>query len=165
MRIAGAGEVTPGPSGAVPGGGDSTESEAAAFLPLRDFPLKQSRDETLRHAFDNMRLIDGNLLEPGRILSYPYFAVIRDRLYHVTQDAQTKEDITQLLIPKGRREMLFQAAHYNPMAGHLGQDKTLNCLMAHSYWPGMSAGGVWHVANVSWLIHRPSQKRHCALCR
>ena len=35
--------------------------------------------------------------------------------------------------------MIFQAAHYNPMAGHLGYDKTLNRIMARFYWPGIRA--------------------------
>lgn len=33
--------------------------------------------------------------------------------------------------------MLLQAAHYNPMSGHLERDKTLNCLTASFYWPGI----------------------------
>lgn len=37
--------------------------------------------------------------------------------------------------------MLFQAAHYNPRARYLTEEKTLNCLslMACFYCPGMSA--------------------------
>ncbi len=67
----------------------------------------------------------------------------------MTQDAQTKQDTTQLLVPKSRREMLFQAAHCNPMAGHLGQAATLNRLMARFFWPG---------------IHE-NVRRWCAACR
>ncbi len=69
--------------------------------------------------------------------SYPYFAILKDRLYRVTQDAQSNQDTTQLLVPKSHREMLFQAAHCNPMAGHLGQATTLNHLMARFFWPGI----------------------------
>ncbi len=86
-----------------------------------DFPLEQSQDESLRNAFDQVRSIDGRPLQSSRPPSYPYFAILKDRLYRVTQDAQSKQDTTQLLVPKSRREMLFQAAHCNPMAGHLGQ--------------------------------------------
>ncbi len=70
----------------------------------------------------------------------------------MTQDAQTKQDTTQLLVPKSRREMLFQAAHCNPMAGHLGQAATLNNLMTHFFgrsFTRMYAGGVRLVVNVS----------------
>ncbi len=67
----------------------------------------------------------------------------------MTQDAQSKQDTTQLLVPKSRREMLFQAAHCNPMAGHLGQAATLNRLMARFFWPG---------------IHE-NVRRWCAACR
>lgn len=94
-----------------------------------DFPLEQSQDESLKHAFEQVHYIDGQPLQPAHPLSSPYFAIIKDRLYRVTQDAQTKEDTTQLLVPKSRHEMLFQAAHCNPMAGHLGPTTTLNRLM------------------------------------
>ncbi len=70
----------------------------------------------------------------------------------MTQDAQSKQDTTQLLVPKSRREMLFQAAHCNPMAGHLGQAATLNRLMARFFgraFTRMYAGGVRLVVNVS----------------
>ncbi len=70
----------------------------------------------------------------------------------MTQDAQTKQDTTQLLVPKSRREMLFQAAHCNPMAGHLGQAATLNRLMTHFFgraFTRMYAGGVRLVVNIN----------------
>ncbi len=88
-------------------------------------------------------------LQSARPPSYPYFAILKDTLYRVTQDAQTKQDTTQLLVPKSRRKMLFQAAHCNPMAGHLGQAATLNHLMIRFFWPG---------------IHE-NVRRWCADCR
>lgn len=45
--------------------------------------------------------------------------------------------MTQLLVPKCRQELLFQAAHHNPMTGHLSQDKTVGRLVARFYWPGI----------------------------
>ncbi|XP_069381335.1 uncharacterized protein [Paralichthys olivaceus] len=86
--------------------------------PMDDFPLEQSRDETLRHAFDQVVSIDGSAVCPNAAHTHPHFSVIRDRLYRVSRDTQTGEEITQLLVPKSRREMVFQAAHYNPMSGH-----------------------------------------------
>ena len=38
-------------------------------------------------------------------------------------------------LPASRRD-LFQAAHYNPMAGHLGCETTQNRIMDRFYWPG-----------------------------
>ncbi len=93
--------------------------------------------------------LTAGLSSPHGPPSYPYFAILKDRLYRVTQDAQSKQDTTQLLVPKSRREMLFQAAHCNPMAGHLGQATTLNRLMARFFWPG---------------IHE-NVRRWCAACR
>uniref|UniRef100_A0A9J7ZU93 Gypsy retrotransposon integrase-like protein 1 n=1 Tax=Cyprinus carpio carpio TaxID=630221 RepID=A0A9J7ZU93_CYPCA len=143
----GGGESVPGPSGAVSG-----EPSGLARLNLSsrdDFPLEQSQDETLKHAFEQVRAIDGQVLHPDRVPSHPYFAIIKDRLYRVTRDAQTKEDTTQLLVPRSRREMLFQTAHCNPMAGHLGVTATLNRLMTRFFWPG---------------IHE-NVRRWCASCR
>ncbi len=141
------GEAEPGPAEAAPG--ERSAVERLILTECDDFPLEQSQDESLRNAFDQVRSIDGRPLQSARPPSYPYFAILKDRLYRVTQDAQSKQDTTQLLVPKSRREMLFQAAHCNPMAGHLGQAATLNLLMARFFWPG---------------IHE-NVRRWCAACR
>ncbi len=143
------GEAEPGPAEAAPG--ERNAVERLILTERDDFPLEQSQDESLRNAFDQVRSIDGQPLQSARPPSYPYFAILKDRLYRVTQDAQSKQDTTQLLVPKSHREMLFQAAHCNPMAGHLGQSATLNRLMTRFFWPGIHeyAGGVRLVVNVS----------------
>ena len=104
---------------------------------MEDFPLEQSRDDTLRLAFDQVIKIDGHMVRPDAAQTFPYFSLIRDRLYRVSRDTQIGVETTQLLVPKSRREMVFQAAHFNPMAGHLGYDKTLSRIMARFYWPGI----------------------------
>lgn len=53
-----------------------------------------------KDSFDWVRNIDGQLL-----LFYPYFSIIREGLYQVAQDAQTKEDPAQLLVPFERTGM------------------------------------------------------------
>ena len=106
---------------------------------MEDFPLEQSRDDTLRFAFDQVIRIDGHMVRPDAALTYPHFSLRRDRLYRVSRDTQTEEITTQLVVPKSRREIVFQAAHYNPMAGHMGCEKTLNRVMARFYWPGIWA--------------------------
>ncbi len=116
------GEAEPGPAEAAPG--ERSAVERLILTERDDFPLEQSQDESLRNAFDQVHSIDGRPLQSARPPYYPYFAILKDRLYRVTQDAQSKQDTTQLLVPKSRREMLFQAAHCNPMAGHLGQAAT-----------------------------------------
>ncbi len=101
------GEAEPGLAEAAPG--DRNAIERSILTERDDFPLEQSQDETLRNAFEQVRSIDGRPLQTARPPSYPYFAILKDRLYRVTQDAQSKQDTTQLLVPKSRREMLFQA--------------------------------------------------------
>lgn len=44
----------------------------------------------------------------------------------------TREEMAHFLSWSAIRIFFFEA-YYNPMAGHLGQDKTLNRLMAHFY--------------------------------
>ncbi len=107
------GEAEPGLAEAAPG--DRNAIERLILTERDDFPLEQSQDESLRNAFEQVRSIDGRPLQTARPPSYPYFAILKDRLYRVTQDAQSKQDTTQLLVPKSRREMLFQAAHCNPI--------------------------------------------------
>ena len=77
------------------------------------------------------------MVHPDAALTYPHFSLRRDRLYRVSRDTQTEEITTQLVVPKSRREIVFPAAHYNPMAGHMGCEKTLNRVMARFYWPGI----------------------------
>ncbi len=129
------GEALAGP--APPASGETRASEGVRTPELDDFPLEQSRDETLKNAYDRVCSIDGQLLRPDVPLSYPYFSLIKERLYRVAQEAQSKEITTQLLVPKSRREMLFQTAHCTPMAGHLGEAKTRERLMARFFWPGL----------------------------
>ncbi len=129
------GDAVSGPSQT---GSEETRARAELKPPeVDDFPLEQSRDETLKYTYDRVRTIDGQLLQPDQPLSYPYFSLIKDRLYRVTQDTQAKVNTTQLLVPKSLREILFQAAHCSPMAGHLGEVKTHERLMARFFWPGI----------------------------
>ncbi len=129
------GEAEPRPADSAPG--EQNAVERLILTERDDFPLEQSQDESLKNAFEQVCSIDGKPLQSTRPPSYPCFPILKDRLYRATQGTQTKQDTTQLLVPKSRREMLFQAAHCNPMAGHLGQAATLNRLMPRFLWPGI----------------------------
>ena len=100
------------------------------IAPMEDFPIEQSQEETPCHAFDQVIKIDGRQVHPNTALTPPYSVVIREKLYRAGRDAQTGEEITQLLVPLSRWETIFQEAHPNPIAGHLGYDKTLNWITA-----------------------------------
>ena len=81
----------------------------------------------------------GHVVRPDPVQIYPHIALNRDRLYGVSHNTQTGKEMTQLLVPKSRRETVVQVAHYNPMAGHMGVDKTLDQIMVWFYWPGIWA--------------------------
>ena len=115
-----------------------------------DFLLEQSCDATLRSAYDQVIAIDGTRVQPDAVLTHQYFVVVRDRLYRMGRDSQSAEVVTQLLVPRSRREMVFQAAHYNPMAGHLGYDKTISRIPSHKRFGRRCAGGAPPVPIVSW---------------
>ncbi|XP_051815566.1 uncharacterized protein LOC110961245 isoform X1 [Acanthochromis polyacanthus] len=113
-----------------PGGSRQEAPGVPDLHPMEDFPLEQSRDDTVCSAFDQVIKIDGQLVHPGTALTYPHFALIRDRLYRVNHDAQMRDITTQLAVSKCCRETVFEAAHYNPMAGHMGYEKSLDRIMA-----------------------------------
>ena len=71
------------------------------------------------------------------VQTFPYFLLISDKLYTVSRDTQTGGATTQWLVPTSLREMVFQAAHFNPMVGHLGYEKTLSRMMTWFYWLGI----------------------------
>lgn len=106
--------------------------------PTENFPLEH-RDDTLCSVYDQVIDIDGRLVRPEAAQTYPHFQLRNDRLYRVSCNTRTDEIRTQLLVPQSRREMIFQVADLNPMAGHLGCEKTLERIMAQFYWPGIWA--------------------------
>ena len=55
--------------------------QAPDFHPKEDFPLEQSRDDTLCFAFDHVRSVDGHLVHPDAAPYHLFFSIIRDRLY------------------------------------------------------------------------------------
>ena len=47
----------------------------------------------------------------------------------------TKQVVSQLVLPKQCREKVLMLAHSIPMAGHLAKEKTRQRIMKHFYWP------------------------------
>lgn len=69
----------------------------------------------------------------------------------ISSDTQTQEEITQLLVSKSHRELLFQGTHHNPMIWHPGQEKNNE----PSHGPLLLAGHTWQcshmVRSISWM--------------
>lgn len=56
---------------------------------MEDFPLKQSCDNNLQSAFDQVMKIACQLVRHDTAQSYSYFVVIIDRLYPVSRHSET----------------------------------------------------------------------------
>lgn len=82
---------------------------------MEDFPLEQSRDDTPPSAFDQVKKIDDDMVHHDTALTYPHFVLVKGRLYWVSRDTLTEKEQIQLLVPKNHWEIIFQAAHYNPL--------------------------------------------------
>ncbi len=66
------------------------------------------------------------------LLQSDMFLMKGDILYR-----QSKEDGTQLVIPKQYRKQILELGHLVPWSGHLGFMKTLMRIAKRFYWPGM----------------------------
>lgn len=49
------------------------------------------------------------------------------------------EGKSQVVVPRALRHRLLSLAHDPPVAGHLGPEKTLACIVPCFYWPGIKA--------------------------
>lgn len=62
--------------------GPSTEVLLSSVsCPMEDFPLEQSCDDTLHSAYDQVIDIDGHLVCPEAMQTYPHFQLRNSRLY------------------------------------------------------------------------------------
>lgn len=100
------------------GGGEtaepSTEGPPSPMVcPMEDFPLKQSRDDTLRSADDQVIDIDGNLVLLEAARTDLHFQLWNDRLHGVSHDTRTEEH-TQLLVPEKSSRNDFPGGSLQP---------------------------------------------------
>ena len=49
----------------------------------------------------------------------------------------TSEELVQVILPKSRRGQVLELAHDVPMAGHKGQERTLQRICGRFWWPGL----------------------------
>lgn len=86
MCTALAGEAVPGSSASdrcqqAMEEGRGSASPPFSGTPLCDFMFEQLRNKSLRHTFNQVTVVGGQNLQPNVALSYPYFPLIKDRLY------------------------------------------------------------------------------------
>lgn len=71
-------------------------------------------------------------------LSTCYF--VKDGILVRLPHASTHDDwsvLTQIVIPNRYRTEILKMAHDNPLAGHLGVNKTYDCILWCFFWPGL----------------------------
>ncbi len=73
------GEAEPRLADSVPG--EQNVVERLILMERDYFPLEQAWDESLKKAFEQVCSIDGQPLQSAQPHSYPYFAILKDRLY------------------------------------------------------------------------------------
>jgi hypothetical protein len=49
----------------------------------------------------------------------------------------TSEEVTQIVLPKSQRCQVLKLAHDVPMAGHMGQERSLRRIRRRFWWPGL----------------------------
>uniref|UniRef100_A0A8C5LTZ1 Gypsy retrotransposon integrase-like protein 1 n=1 Tax=Leptobrachium leishanense TaxID=445787 RepID=A0A8C5LTZ1_9ANUR len=118
----------------------SVETEATLeFADLNthreNFGSEQRKDPTLVRAWENVMMINGEPVDPGNRLSFPYFISNDDMLYRVYK--KNNEIIEQLVVPKPYKKVVLELAHGHLLGGHLGTEKTTERVLQRFYWPGV----------------------------
>uniref|UniRef100_A0A803J7L8 Gypsy retrotransposon integrase-like protein 1 n=1 Tax=Xenopus tropicalis TaxID=8364 RepID=A0A803J7L8_XENTR len=100
-----------------------------------NFGTEQLKDITLIKARENVKVVDGEPVEPGLRVTYPHMAVKGDLLYQMSK--KSDEVIEQLVVPKPYRKIVLDLAHSHIMGGHLGVEKTTERILQRFFWPGV----------------------------
>nr|XP_014425862.1 uncharacterized protein LOC106731552 [Pelodiscus sinensis] len=118
-------EVRDPPSGAEPQE-EARPTSPHLELDKGDFVTLQREDPTLQNAWTQV----GDAEEGGRQRAQgPRFEVRRDRLFRVTPGEGGAEERHQLLVPRPYRWKVLELAHDHAWAGHLGTEKTQQCVL------------------------------------
>lgn len=66
----------------------------------------------------------------------------------------------QIVIPRNCRKDVLELAHFTPMAGHLGVNKTYSRILNHFYWPGIKKDvkQFCRSCHVCQVVGKPNQK-------
>ncbi|XP_073784003.1 uncharacterized protein [Danio rerio] len=120
-----------------------------------DFGRAQREDETLKHCWPQVRIIDGNERLPSPH-PLPHFIVENGLLYCVAERRGEKK--TLLVVPRTKRETVLELAHTHPMAGHLGAANTVKRIRDRFHWPGLD-GEVKRYCQACDICQRTSPQR------
>lgn len=102
-----------------------------------DFCTEQLRDATLMRARENVKMLNGEPVDPNWGVSFPYMAIKNNLLYQVAKGGE--DEVEQLLVPKPFRRVVQDLAHGHVMGGHLGIEKTRERIAQRFFWPWVYA--------------------------
>ncbi len=115
----------------------------------KDFPLKQSCDEKLKNAYNQVRRVDRQLLQPGQSLSYPSFSLIKDRLSGYLGLPDTTELSRKLL----QREIL--AGQNGEACSDLQLEEFAREFSRLAVWTGLNDAALNSLSWIGANYHRP----------
>ena len=94
------------------------------FYPMEDFPLEQSRDDTLRFAFEQVKSIDGQLVHPDTAPSHPYFSIIKENWEE--GPSPSKNEIQYVIDLRAKLHTLGQLSRENLLEAQERQQRLYN---------------------------------------
>ena len=121
--------------------GDLFPLNPAADVPPLAEPLAgrfgsaQLEDPNLARALQQVAVVDGQLINGVRQITYPHFAIKNALLYQVIQKSGVMHEL--LLVPRPFIPSVLRLAHSHQLGAHLGVEKTLERIKARFYWPGV----------------------------
>lgn len=120
--------------------------------------VEQKRDQSLSPLFEAAVLGDG--IEN---MSTGYFVKDHVLMRRWTPPHESERDdwsvVTQIVVPQSFRHEVFLLAHDNPLAGHLGVNKTYGRVLCCFFWPGLKRDVRQHckTCHVCQVAGKPNQ--------
>uniref|UniRef100_A0A671UEB7 Gypsy retrotransposon integrase-like protein 1 n=1 Tax=Sparus aurata TaxID=8175 RepID=A0A671UEB7_SPAAU len=124
-----------------------TPEAPTVFSPAKDLSVKveMSREQLIIDQKDDssLALCFDAIVPAGEVEKLPTCYFLRDGVLvrkWMPRYASLQDDwgtLTQVVVPKPRRQEILVLAHDNPLAGHLGVNKTYDRILRCFFWPGL----------------------------
>lgn len=101
-----------------------------ASINLRDL---QKEDESLKEPLSKVTETEGEKKGIATALTGDHYFIRDGLLFHQPEGGS----VEQVVVPQCLREKVLALGHDVPLAGHLGNVKTLERIARRFYWPGL----------------------------